>query len=104
MNAGAIPAGGFANAGATVCGSSGKADFYRTKQQCASAVKRGERWKMRKSIKDIENHLERYDARFEGNAKIEAIRQKNRLWLIVIKLNVGIISILCAVYAVYMQF
>jgi hypothetical protein len=57
-----------------------------------------------KWLKDIENHLERFEARYERLAKIEAIRQKNRLWQIVIRLNVGIISILCAVYAVYMQF
>jgi len=55
-------------------------------------------------IKDIENHLERFDARFERNAKIEAIRERNRLYQIVIKLNVGVIAILCAIYAVYMQF
>lgn len=55
-------------------------------------------------IRDIENHLERADARFERDAKIEAIEQKNRLWRLVIKLNVGIISILCAVYAIYLQF
>jgi hypothetical protein len=57
-----------------------------------------------KRLKDIENHLERFEARYERERKIEAIRQKNRLWRIVIRLNVGIIAILCAVYAVYMQF
>jgi len=57
-----------------------------------------------KSLKDIENHLERYEARCKRDAEIEAIRRRNDLYRIVIKLNVGIISILCAVYAVYMQF
>ncbi len=57
-----------------------------------------------KRFKDIVNHLERSDAGFERDAEIEAIREKRRLYQIVIKLNVGIISILCAVYAVYMQF
>lgn len=57
-----------------------------------------------KSIKDIENHLERCEAMCEQNARSEAVRERNRLCLIVVKINVGIISILCAVYAVYMQF
>ncbi len=57
-----------------------------------------------KRLKDIENHLERFDAGCERDTLIEAIREKKRLYQIVIKLNVGIISILCAVYAVYMQF
>ena len=56
-----------------------------------------------KRIKEIENNLELFEARCERNAKIEAIRQRNRIWRIVIRLNVGIISILCTVYAVYMQ-
>ncbi len=55
-------------------------------------------------IRDIENHLARFDATFEQNAKIEAIRERNELCQTVIKINVGIISILCAVYAIYMQF
>ncbi len=59
---------------------------------------------MTKRIKDIENPLERFDAQFERMRKIEAIREKNRLRQTVIKLNVGIISILCALYAVYVQF
>ncbi len=57
-----------------------------------------------KRLKDIENHLERSDAGFEWGANIEAIQERRKLYRIVIKLNVGIISILCAVYAVYMQF
>ncbi len=55
-------------------------------------------------IRDIENYLERSDARFERLMKIEAIRERRRLYQIVIKLNIGIIAILCAVYAIYMQF
>jgi hypothetical protein len=55
-------------------------------------------------IKDIEDHLERGDARFEQFMKIEAIGQRRNLYRKVIKLNVSIIAILCAVYAVYLQF
>lgn len=57
-----------------------------------------------KRFNDIENHLERADARFERLMKIEEIQARNKLYQIVIKLNVGIIAILCAVYAIYMQF
>jgi hypothetical protein len=57
-----------------------------------------------KRLKDIENHLERADPRFGRLVRIEAIEEKKRLWQIVIKLNVGIVAILCAVYAIYMQF
>jgi hypothetical protein len=57
-----------------------------------------------KRLKDIENHLERYEAQRERDAAIEAIRARRDLYRIVIKLNVGIISILLAVYAIYMQF
>jgi hypothetical protein len=59
---------------------------------------------MHKRIKDIENHLERCDARFERLMKIEAIEERHSLYWKVIKLNVGIIAILCAIYAVYLQF
>ena len=54
--------------------------------------------------KDFENHLERGDARIARIARDEAARERNRLIGIVIKTNVAIISILCAVYAIYMQF
>ena len=52
----------------------------------------------------IENHLERSDARSVRAAQIKAIQERNRLVRILIKTNVGIVSILCAVYAVYIQF
>ncbi len=52
----------------------------------------------------IENHAQHIAARIERDAKIEAMWERRKLYLIVIKLNVGIISILCAVYAVFMQF
>ncbi len=55
-------------------------------------------------IKDIENHLERADARFERLMKIEAIQERRRLYQIVIKLNAGIIAVLCAISAIYNQF
>ncbi len=65
----------------------------------------GDRRKLKmKRLKDIENHLERYEAQRERDAAIEAIRARRDLYRIVIKLNVGIISILLAVYAIYMQF
>lgn len=71
----------------------------------SGAVVMADRQKLKmKRLKDIENHLERSDARFKLNAEIEATQERNRLCQLVIKLNVGIISILCAVYAVYMQF
>jgi hypothetical protein len=57
-----------------------------------------------KRLKDIENHLERYEARQKREAAIEAIEARCELYRIVIKLNVGIISILCAAYAIYQQF
>ena len=57
-----------------------------------------------KRIKDLEDHLERCDASFERFMKIEAIEERRRLYSIVIKLNVGIVAILCAIYAVYLQF
>lgn len=55
-------------------------------------------------LRGIENHLERSDARIERARKMEAARARDRLIRLVIKLNVGIVSILCAVYAVYVQF
>lgn len=57
-----------------------------------------------KRLNEIENYMEYSAAKFERNAKSEVIRERRRLYLIVIKLNVGIIAILCAVYAIYMQF
>ncbi len=57
-----------------------------------------------KRIKDIENHLERADARIERFEQIEAVRERNKLINLVIKLTVGIIAVLCAVSAVYNQF
>ena len=59
---------------------------------------------MAKRIKDIEDHLERYEARCKRDTEIEAIEARHQLYRIVIRLNVAIISILCAVYAIYMQF
>ncbi len=59
---------------------------------------------MANRIKDIENPLERFNASFERMMKIEAVREKNRLWQTVIKINVGITSILCAIYAALLQF
>ncbi len=55
-------------------------------------------------IKDIENHLERADARIKRFEQIEAVRERNNLINLVIKLTVGIIAVLCAVSAVYNQF
>jgi hypothetical protein len=55
-------------------------------------------------IRDIEDHLERWDAQCKREAMIEAVRARRRLYRTVIKLNVGIIAILCAIYAIYLQF
>ena len=52
-------------------------------------------------IKDIENHLERADARYERFIKIEQIRERKRRRGVIVKIGVGIISILCALYAVF---
>jgi hypothetical protein len=72
---------------------------------CCNVLKLVDRQKLKmKRLKDIEIHLECFEARYERERKIEAIRQKDRLWRIVIRLNVGIIAILCAVYAIYVHF
>jgi hypothetical protein len=55
-------------------------------------------------LKDIENHLERFDVSFERLLKIEAIREKNTACRALIRLYAGIVAILCAVYAIFMQF
>ncbi len=55
-------------------------------------------------IQDIENHLERADARIKRTAQIEAVCERNNLIKLVIRLTVGIIAVLCAVSAVYNQF
>ncbi len=55
-------------------------------------------------IKDIENHLERADARIKRFEQTEAVRERNKLINLVIRLTVGIIAVLCAVSAVYNQF
>jgi hypothetical protein len=59
---------------------------------------------MPKRIKDIEDHLERGDARFERFMKIEAIREKEIRRERVMKICVGSAAIVCALYAVYLQF
>ncbi|MDQ3749312.1 MAG: hypothetical protein M3367_09935 [Acidobacteriota bacterium] len=55
-----------------------------------------------KRIKDIENHLERSDARFERFLKIEAVREKKKNRERIIELFVGSAVIGCALYAVSM--
>ena len=55
-------------------------------------------------IREIEKPLERCDVRIKRTELIEVLRERNQLIYLVIKANVAIISILCAVYAVYMQF
>ncbi len=57
-----------------------------------------------KRIEDIKNHLERADARIKRFEQIEAVRERNKLINLVIKLSVGIITVLCAVSAVRNQF
>ena len=57
-----------------------------------------------KRIEDIENYLERADARIEQFEQLEAVRERNKLIRLVIRMTVGIIAVLCAVSAVYNQF
>jgi hypothetical protein len=59
---------------------------------------------MTKRIKDIEDHLERSDARFERFMKIEAMEKQSERRERVIKICVGSAAIVCALYAVYLQF
>ncbi len=60
--------------------------------------------KMTRRLKDIENHLERSDARFERFKQIESERELRQLIATVIKLTVGVIAVLCAISAVYNQY
>lgn len=55
-------------------------------------------------IRDIENHLERCDARIRRAELLEAASRRDDLIERVVYANVAIISILCAVYAIYSQF
>jgi len=57
-----------------------------------------------KRIEDIENHLERADARIVRFEQIEAVRELRQLIMKVIYLTAGVIAALCAVSAVYNQF
>lgn len=57
-----------------------------------------------KKLEDIKNYSELSSLELKRDANIEAIRRRRNLYRIVIKLNVGIISILLAVYAIYLQF
>ena len=50
---------------------------------------------------DIENQVERFEEMIKQSARIEAIKERRRLYQIIIKLNVGIISILCALSAIF---
>jgi hypothetical protein len=54
-----------------------------------------------KIIKDIENHLDCWDASYDRFIKIEAIEEKSRKHERIFKTGVGIISIICALYAIY---
>ena len=55
-------------------------------------------------IRDIENHLERCDARIRRVELIEAVSRRDDIIERVIYANVAVVSILCAVYAIYSQF
>ena len=55
-------------------------------------------------IRDIENHLERADARIERAERIEAIEARREERAASIRIAGIIIAGLCAVYAIYMQF
>ncbi len=55
-------------------------------------------------IRDIENHLERADARIARLERIEAFEARQKERAASIRIAAGIIAGLCAVYAFYMQF
>jgi hypothetical protein len=55
-------------------------------------------------IRDIENHLERADARIARLKKIETIEARQKERNESIRIAGGIDSALCAIYAIYMQF
>jgi hypothetical protein len=55
-------------------------------------------------IRDIENHLERADARIARLERIETIEARQKERNESIRIAGGIIAALCAIYAVYMQF
>ncbi len=55
-------------------------------------------------LRDIENHLERADARIKRFEQIEAGRERNKLINLVIRLTVEMFAVLCAVSAIYNQF
>jgi hypothetical protein len=55
-------------------------------------------------IQDIENHLERADARIKRFEQIEGVRVRNKLINLVIRLTIGMFAVLCAVSAIYNQF
>lgn len=59
---------------------------------------------MQLRIQDIENHLERADARIKQFEQIEAARTRNELINLVIRLTIGMFAVLCAVSAIYNQF
>ena len=55
-------------------------------------------------LQDIENHLERADARISQFENLEALRYRQELIKINIRLAVAVIALLCAVSAIYNQF
>ena len=59
---------------------------------------------MTRRIRDIENHLERADARIERFERIEAVETHQQLKALVIKMTVGVIAVMCAVSVIYNQF
>ena len=67
-------------------------------------VKLADRQKIKMPLRDIENHLERADARIKRFEQIEAIEARNNLINLVIRLTVGMVAVLCAISAIYNQF
>jgi hypothetical protein len=57
-----------------------------------------------KRLKDIENHLERAEARYKRFILIEAIREKQKKRKRIVRICVGLFSVLCAFYAILSQF
>jgi hypothetical protein len=57
-----------------------------------------------KILREIEDHLERADARYDRFVKIEALKEKDKRRERILNTGIGIAAILCALYAIYLQF
>ena len=55
-------------------------------------------------IRDIKNHLDRFEARYQRNRRIEALRTTRSRKMRIVRYIAGGIALLCAGYAVALQF